>query len=273
MKIEEVLAITPPPECLGDSIDPAAALARLWKAKLTLLYHDQRPHDVEHLREQAEQLAQTGIPGVELQGDNWEQLSEVVDAMQKLVPYDLIMKVMHHRSQRHTTDWHMLRAIRAPLYLLHPEPHATQPRILVAMDLDHRDPQVQKLNLKVLEYAKLMAQAKACELHVIYAPHLSRFLHELDLVSPHAVEKEATANCAEARAWLEAEGVDPENIHIKPGETGQVIRDKSCKLKVDTLVLGYFKRKGVLSQLWKSNAERLISTLHCHMLVVPADTE
>ncbi|MBY5920708.1 universal stress protein [Ferrimonas balearica] len=273
MKVDEILAVTPPPECLGDSIEPAAALARLWRANLTLLYHNQRPHDVEALKEKIEELKQSEIPKVTLQGDNWERLSEVVEAMQKLVRYDLILKVMHHRSQKHTTDWHMLRATQAPLYLLNPKPHNTQARILVAMDLDHRDAAVQQLNLKVMAYAKLLAQAKEAEIHVVYAPHLSRFLHELDLISPHEVEKTATANCAEARAWLEAEGVDPANIHIKPGDTGQVVRDKSCKLKVDTLVMGYFKRSGVLSQLWRSNAERLISTLHCHLLVVPADTQ
>ncbi len=273
MKVDEILAVTPPPECLGDSIEPAAGLASLWRANLTLLYHNQRPHDVDALRQRVEQLQHGDIPSVSLQGDNWDTLSEVVEAMQKLVRYDLIMKVMHHRGQKHTTDWHMLRAIQAPLYLLHPKPHSAQPRILVAMDLDHRDAAVQQLNLKVMAYAKLLAQAKSADIHVVYAPHLSRFLHELDLVSPHEVEKAATANCAEARAWLEAEGVDPAHIHIKPGDTGQVVRDKSCKLKVDTLVMGYFKRTGVMSQLWRSNAERLISTLHCHLLVVPADTQ
>ncbi|MBY6095451.1 universal stress protein [Ferrimonas balearica] len=273
MKISEILAVTPPPECLGDSVSAAADLALLWRADLTLLYHNEQPHDLAILTERAAQLEERGIPKVSLQGDNWDKLSEVVDAMQKLVPYDLIMKVMHHRNQRHTTDWHMLRAIRAPLYLLNPEPHPAQSRILVAMDLDHRDPQVQQLNLKVMRYAKLMAQARDSELHVIYAPHLSRFLHELDIVSPHQVERDATANCAEAIAWLEAEGVDPDHIHIKSGETGRVIRDKSCKLKADTLVMGYFKRSGVLNQLWRSKAEQMISDLRCHLLVVPADTE
>ncbi|MBY5991273.1 universal stress protein [Ferrimonas balearica] len=271
MEIKEILAVTPPPESPGDPIGTAANLAKLWQANLTVLYHNQRSHDLGALNQMADELKGAGVPNVKVQGDNWDKLSDVIDAMQKLAPFDLIIKLMHHRKQSHTTDWYVLRVAHSPVLLLNPEPQAHQSRILVAMDLDHKTARVQKLNTKVLAHAKGLAESRNAELHVIYAPHLSRFLHELDMISPHEVAQTAMANCTEARAWLEAEGIPAEHIHIKPGLTGQVIRDKTCKLKVDTLVMGYFKRTGMISQLWRSNAEQLLGDLRCHMMVVPAD--
>ncbi len=158
---------------------------------------------------------------------------------------DLIVKDAHARPAPglrvlHTGhDWHLLGRARVPVMMLKPEPWPQAANVLAAIDVF--DPRNTAQNLRILHFARDLAQMLGGTLHIANALPLSH-----RIVAEQRSRQEYDALCAEITAQRRVrllEMLDDDlrrqaGVHVVTGTPHRVIADLAHRLECDVLVMG-----------------------------------
>ena len=185
-----------------------------------------------------------------------------------------------------TTDMKLLRKCPCPVWLVKPSQQGAFRQILVALDYDHEDPQVEVLNVQLLEMAMSLAVSESARLHVIHAwrlPHedLLTSSHTRIYFTEHEIDRMVKEEEAIRRAWLEAlvarrwgllgkeaaDGLEP-RLHLPRGRANELVPDVSNKVGADLVVMGSLARAGIPGLLVGNTAEDILHRIHCSVLTV-----
>ncbi|GAA5186098.1 universal stress protein [Ferrimonas gelatinilytica] len=264
------LVIVPTPELSTEPLVSALALAQSTGRALLVLHHtanEAQTLSLARCHSLAQQCSDESGQVVQFYSQCGSPLYEAIDSVLRLTPCDLIIKSQDGEPM----DWQVLKRSPLPVWMLTPKVRVKKGTVVAALDLGHRSPRVERLNVHVLKQAKCLAQAQGAELHVLYVPVLAGFWKDLDLLNARWRERRAMENKTLPLAWLAGEGVTEERIHVKAGNPGLVIRDMSCALGANTLVLGCVPRRGLMAAIKGEGGlpQQLMAHLSCHLLLVP----
>jgi universal stress protein E len=176
----------------------------------------------------------------------------------------------HTDSLVHTsTDWQLLRECAAPVLIVADKKwHRTRP-VLVTLDLGTELAQKRKLNHKVLEVAKVLADALDVELEIIAAIEIPTLLSDLDLVDPIAYTREARAKMQpHIEELAKTHQLSLKVFHVKRGPVEKVITSRAAKVRAQIVVMGTVARTGVKARLLGNTAEKVLRHLKTDVLAI-----
>jgi len=167
------------------------------------------------------------------------------------------------------TDWQLLRECPAPVMIVAQKKwHRTKP-VLAALDLSSSVAAKRKLNRRVLEAAKGLAEALEVNLEVISAIEIPTLLADLDLVDPLAYVKEAKKEMEpQIRELAAAYEVPVKEFRTKRGPASKVITSRAASVRAQVVVMGTVARKGVRARLLGNTAEEVLRHLHTDVLAI-----
>lgn len=168
-----------------------------------------------------------------------------------------------HRSERFLytpTDWQLLRACSAPIFLVSDNKWRKSPNVLAAVDLETKRKSKQALNHQILKAAKAFADTNSAELFVCYTVSFSKLLRDLGIHYKDEVEREAQKSLLKKVQKLAKEYDVPQaNFIIKAGEPSMVIPSVAAKQKAGLVVIGTTGRKGLKAKILGNTAEKILS--------------
>ncbi len=176
----------------------------------------------------------------------------------------------HTGTLVHTsTDWQLLRECPAPVLIVAAKRwHRTRP-VLVTLDLGTRLAEKRRLNHKVLQTAKELADALGVELEIITAIEIPTLLSDLDLVDPIAYTKQAREAMQEHIAELAgAHGLPVKAFRIKRGPVEKVITSYAARVRAQIVVMGTVGRTGVKARLLGNTAEKVLRHMNTDILAI-----
>ncbi len=184
---------------------------------------------------------------------------------------DLVFK-SGHRSETFlytSTDWQLFRQSGIPVMITTGKSWRKKSRVLAAVDFTTRQKTKQKLNDRIVEQARFMADALGDQVHLVYAITAPQALVDLDVIDArsYATQKRKKLQPV-VEAFCEKHNLDPGNVHLKVGAPGRIIPSVANSLKADLVVTGTIGRKGVKGKLIGNTAETVLSKLHSDILTV-----
>lgn len=177
-----------------------------------------------------------------------------------------------HRSESlvHTSlDWQLLRECPVPVLIVAEKKwHRARP-VLATLDLGSSVATKRKLNRRVLETAKKLADALEVELEIITAIEVPVLLADLDLVDPAAYAREAQAAMQPRIAELaRALDIPAQDFRCKRGPVERVIASQAAKVGAQIVVMGTVGRSGVKARLLGNTAEKVLRHLKTDVLAI-----
>ena len=177
-----------------------------------------------------------------------------------------------HRSESlvHTSlDWQLLRECPVPVLIVAEKKwHRARP-VLATLDLGSSVANKRRLNRRVLETAKELAEALGVELEIITAVEVPVLLADLDLVDPVAYAREAQAAMQPRIAELaDAFDIPAGDFHCKRGPVERVITSQAAKVGAQIVVMGTVGRTGVKARLLGNTAEKVLRHLKTDVLAI-----
>lgn len=184
--------------------------------------------------------------------------------------FDLMIKAVQDADHYLPVDWHLIRNVKIPLMLLTDNPLNRANSVLMAVDLGSDKPIKQQLNHNVIAYARQLAKATGCVLHLAYVVRVPKILRDMDVINPRTLVKEAHQRY---QSQLDELGLPQENIHILAGEPDLCLYELACRLRARYVVLGARQRRGLLGCVIGNTAEAMLSRIRSNVLVIPADDQ
>ena len=168
----------------------------------------------------------------------------------------------------------LLRMCPCPVWLLKPAIHGKFDRVLAAIDLEAHDKTHQKLNRDILEFAYSIARENDADLHIVSAwglwmeGPLRRGAG--DKAVDHMIGMQESKIHAALDHLLQApmSGDESIHIHLKRGDSAEVIRQVSDEVQADLMVMGTVCRTGVPGFLIGNTAESILPELTCSLLAL-----
>lgn len=105
--------------------------------------------------------------------------------------FDMVVKTVHQSEHFLPTDWHLIRSTKVPLMLLSDNPIKKASSILMAVDLDARSQQKQRLNQLVLQHGRQLAEASGAKLHLAHVIRVPKVIRDLEVLNLHEMVKSA----------------------------------------------------------------------------------
>ena len=153
-------------------------------------------------------------------------------------------------------------------------------RILGTVDIVTEHPEAQALNRKIVELTHSLAQREQGEAHFLHAWRLE---YEVMLrgprfnVSPQEILEMKNTLSGERRTGLEEllqrcqiTALDG-HVHIREGDSTEVISQALEELDIDVIVMGSVARSGIPGLLIGNRAEELLNSIKCTVLTVKPD--
>ena len=171
----------------------------------------------------------------------------------------------------------LLRMCPCPVWVLKPEIHGPFDRVLAAIDLDAEDEGHHKLNREILELAFRIAQIEKTELYIVSAWGIWMEGPLRKKAGDSAVDRMISMQELKIRRALDELMRAPMSqdqsvhIHLKRGNSAEVIREVVDEVAADLLVMGTVCRTGVSGFLVGNTAETIIPELTCSMLALKPD--
>ena len=189
--------------------------------------------------------------------------------------YGYVVKTGQPKKQGmfHTpVDWHLIRSSNAPVYLVNEKPWKKKSRLLVALDMEHKNREKSVLNNRLLEQGKKLSEILDLEFECCFVVHVPKILEEFDAIDVSSYTKKAREEyLPEVKKIAESYGIGEENIYREVGDPAKRIMSVANKLKVDVLVIGSMGRSGLARKLRGNTAEAVSRYLHTDMLVINTD--
>lgn len=184
----------------------------------------------------------------------------------------LVVVKTGHRTETFTytpTDWHVIRDCPAPALIVAEHKWRKTRPLLAAVDLTTRSRSKQKLNDKIMETAKLYAEALECPLYLLHVINISRVLTELDLIDEYSHTREIKEKLQPKVEKLSQKyGIPQDRILLKRGPVGKVIVSESARLKAQLLVIGTIGRHGARAKLLGNTAEKVLMLARTDLLAL-----
>ena len=161
-------------------------------------------------------------------------------------------------------DWNLLRQCRVPVLLVRHNRSYQGSHMLAAVNADPDDKHHHQLNQAILQNARISADVHGATLHLATA-HPTTMLAIQDQGDGKMDKDRYLKNCQEyARNY----GIQPKDIHVRPGPAESLIPGLSRELQADLLVMGTQARTGLPAVALGNTAEQLISDIDTDLLVV-----
>ena len=201
---------------------------------------------------------------------------KAVDSAANLVVKDTHFHSALQRSIFSNTDWSLIRACPATLWLVKPRPTGQRPCFIAAVDPLHERDKPANLDNRILTTATELAAALGGELHVFHAFDVSTLIAastETTAMPSAVLLDELTdamrAKHAEAVDLLrKAHAVPPERTHVQQGSTREQLMTLTDQLRADAVVMGAVSRSGLRGLFLGNTAEDVLDRLHCDLVIV-----
>ena len=153
-------------------------------------------------------------------------------------------------------------------------------RILGALDIAANHPETKALNRKIIELTHSLAQREQGEAHFL---HSWRLEYEIMLSGPRfkislqeiaEMKNSIRVQRADAfEALFESVSITPnkKHIHLREGQSNDVIKQILDELAIDVIIMGSVARSGIPGLLIGNRAEELFSSIQCTVLTVKPD--
>lgn len=186
-------------------------------------------------------------------------------------PADLLLKSGSGSGNwLHTsTDWKLLRDCPIPVLISANKSWKKKRKLLVAVDFATTSKSKQKLNHKLVQQAKTLADVMGDEIHLAFALTVPQVLADMDLIDPrkYAAEKQKQLKPTIDKFCRQYD-IDPNNIHTKRGIAEKVIPSIANSLKADLVVTGTLGRKSIKGKVMGNTAEGILSKLYTDILAI-----
>jgi universal stress protein E len=201
-------------------------------------------------------LGEKGVDvAIEIEWDkDWYQA--VVRAADR-IKADAVFKSSHKHSAtqrllKPTSDRTLLRQCACPVLLVKRDAEVVgQNRIiLAAVQFRGEDGAYEKLNQKILDFCHRSLATDAAKVHFINA--------YTDL-----------SNRPDKGQLVRACGVPGDQVHVKMGETDDIIVDFARELDASMVVIGNSSRTGLSALINTNTAEKILDKLDCDLLAMP----
>lgn len=141
--------------------------------------------------------------------------------------------------------WHLMRTSPAPVTIVQSQRYVERKNIVAAVNFQSHEDEYQKLNNRIIDVGKFVANSFGATLHLVNAYEDS--LHYPD------------------RALLARTGIDASNIHVYAGRPEDVIARVISEVNADSLLIGARARPS----RWRgTTAERIIGKVDCDITTV-----
>jgi universal stress protein E len=304
MSTKRLLVIVDPTASSHPSIERAAWLARHVPARIELFISDYAAHltesrsrgapsadaraaVLERHRLRLEQLAEPlRAVGLDVAVDTrWDYpLHDSIVRKSVDTSADIVIKDTHYhsalrRSIFSNTDWSLIRACAATLWLVKPRPTGQHPCFVAAIDPLHARDKPADLDNRILAMAIELGNALGGEVHVLHAVDVSAMLavstDSMAMPMPLPVNELADAMRADHAAAVarlcKTHGIAPERTHVQQGSTRQLLLELTDQLRADAVVIGAISRSGLKGLFLGNTAEDVLDRLHCDLVIVKPD--
>lgn len=288
---KRLLVVVDPTAGFHPSIERAAWLARQLAARIELFISDysaplagERAAALDRHRERLESLAAPlRAAGLSVDVDTrWDYplhdsiVRKSVDGAADIVIKDTHYHTALRRSIFSNTDWSLIRACAATLWLVKPRPPGQRPCFVAAVDPLHERDKPADLDRRILAAAGELSTALGGELHVFHAFDVSAALAVSTdaMTMPIALPINDLADAiraqhGEAVAQLcQAHGIAPERTHVHQGSTRELLLTLTEQLRADAVVMGAISRSGLKGLFLGNTAEDVLDRLHCDLVIV-----
>lgn len=194
----------------------------------------------------------------------------IIDACAK-GEFGLVVKTAHRsRTLVHMpTDWHLLRACKAPVLLATQGKGTPKPRILATVDPTRKDKAHTTLNRKVVQAAVDYAATHDAEVHLGWCVATPEALADLDMIDPKKYVAQMVEKMQPRLDELAKEfDIPAERVHTTRGKTRLSITGMAMELKAELLVLGTTARTGVRGLVVGNTAEKVLAEARCDLLAI-----
>ena len=194
--------------------------------------------------------------------------------------HDLVILAGLDNPDRKQLVMRLFRKCPCPVWVIRSSRGNDFKYVLAALDLSNDREENRLLNRKIIELADSMAIREGAEAHYVHALSLEfegmmrgpRFNIGDDEI--RAMKQDMHDASEQTLKKLFAEtgiSADPGRIHLKEGETSEVIQKTIANLTIDILVMGTVARSGVPGLLIGNKAEKVLSRVACTVLAVKPD--
>ncbi len=170
---------------------------------------------------------------------------------------DAVFKSSHKNSPsqrllKQTSDRKLLRQCACPVFLVKSEEDlASSSRIILAAVQFRGEAGVyDELNKKILDFCQRLTPSANVKVH---------FVNAYTELSERPDKGQLVRAC----------GVPSEQVHIRMGETDDVIVEAARELGVNLVVIGNSARTGLSAVINTNTAERILDRLDCNLLAMP----
>jgi universal stress protein E len=299
MSNEHVLVVVDPTAGAHPALERAAWLAQHRPVQIELFISDYAAHlagakspegaqaraaVLERHRHRLEQLAEplraTGH-SVDLDA-RWDYplhdsiVRKAVDSAANLVVKDTHFHSALQRSIFSNTDWSLIRACPATLWLVKPRPPGQRPCFIAAVDPLHERDKPADLDNRILATAAELTTALGGELHVFHAFDVSTLVavSTETMAMPSVLPLDELTDAMRAKhtdavdLLRRAHGVPPERTHVRQGSTREQLMTLTDQLRADAVVMGAVSRSGLKGLFLGNTAEDVLDRLHCDLVIV-----
>jgi universal stress protein E len=296
-----VLVVIDPTASFHPALERATWLARHAPTRVELFISDYAPQlaanrahgadaaearaaVVERHRRRLEQLA-SGLlaEGIATETDaRWDYplhdsiVRKAVDSKADIVIKDTHYHSVLKRSIFSNTDWSLIRACAATLWLVKPRPPGQKPCFVAAVDPLHERDKPADLDNRILKTANDLSQALDGEVHVFHAFDVSAAIavstDSMTMPIALPINDFTDAMRAEHTEAVErlckAQGIPPARTHIHQGGTRQLLMTLTEQLRADAVIMGAISRSGIKGLFLGNTAEDVLDRLHCDLIIV-----
>jgi universal stress protein E len=296
---KRLLVVVDPTASYHPAIERAAWLAKRIPARLELFISDYSPHlsdtrsataaeshpaALDRHRRRLDQLAEplrTAGLGVDVDV-RWDYplhdsiVRKSVDSRADIVIKDTHYHSALRRSIFSNTDWSLIRACAATLWLVKPRPPGEHPCFVAAVDPLHERDKPADLDRRIVTTAKELGDALDGQVHVFHAFDVSTAIAVSadSMTMPIAVpindvaEAVRVAHTDAVAQLCKTHGIAPQRTHVHQGGTRELLMTLTEQLRADAVVMGAISRSGLKGLFLGNTAEDVLDRLHCDLIIV-----
>jgi universal stress protein E len=194
---------------------------------------------------------------------------------------DLVLKDTHYhsalkRSIFSNTDWNLIRACPAPLWLVKPRATGFSPCFVAAIDPLHEHDKPAELDHEILSIGAELTGALSGQLEVFHsfdvAPVLAASAGALStplvLPMPELIDLVKARHTEAVHAVTDEHGIARDRVYVEQGPIRSRLLALTEKLRTDVVVMGAVSRRGLARVFLGNTAEDMLDRLGCDLLVV-----
>ena len=199
----------------------------------------------------------------------------VIETCDNLKPDLVIKRISENASSVNPftmpVDWQLLRNCPAPLLLVKDPKWQMPSPVLAAVDAATDDPNEQKFNHVIIQYAKLLGRLTDAPAHIV-TTHITPNLDNATMIpgfNLDQLKKEVVDfNCQKLQELVADHNIQDENLHIVEGLAEDRIPALAKSIQSQIVVMGTIGRSGLKGAFMGNTAERVLTHLQCEVLAL-----